>query len=115
MSQPVAENTISTTPQHSRALKNLGRHLDRTFELWNIKNPGWNVKIQRSFIFTGSLLLIALWPQHDLAINFLILSVSWLLLALTERSVPFWLLMLHMQFNIAWLFQMVNLSLRVWS
>lgn len=115
MPQTAVENTAAATPQHSRALKNLGRHLDRTFELWNLKNPGWKIKIQRSLIFTGSLLLIALWPQHDLVVNLLILSVSWLFLALTDQSVPFWLLMLHMQFNIAWLFQLVNLTLRVWT
>lgn len=96
-------------------LCNLGRHLEETFALWNVQQPTWRTRLLRSTIFTFSLAIIAFWPFHNVSTNLAILISSWLLLALTDRRVPSLLLMLHMQFNIALLFQLVNFSLRFWS
>ena len=96
-------------------LCNLGRHLEQTFALWEINRPAWRTRLLRSGIFTFSLAIIAFWPFHDIGANLSILVSAWLLLALTDHRVPSLFLMLHMQFNIALLFQLVNFSLRFWS
>lgn len=90
---------------------NLGRHLERTFELWGIKKPSPGIKAKRSLIFLSCLLIIALWPISNLFSNFLIILLSWIVLSLTEKPVNHWLLMLNIQFNIAWLFYLVNFLL----
>jgi len=98
-----------------QTLRNLGRHLEETFALWNVQQPTWRTRLLRSTIFTFSLAIIAFWPFHNFSTNLAILISAWLLLGLTDRRVPSLLLMLHMQFNIALLFQLVNFSLRFWS
>ncbi len=96
-------------------LCNLGRHLEQTFALWDIKQPNWQTRLLRSSIFTFSLAIIAFWPFHNVSTSLAILISAWLLLALTDRRIPSLFLMLHIQFNIALLFQLVNFSLRFWS
>lgn len=89
-------------------MTNLARHLDRTFDLWNLKNPDTGTKAKRTLIFLSSLLIIALWPVDRLLINLLLIILVWLLLAITNKPVNRWILMFNMELNIAWLFYMVN-------
>ena len=79
-----------------QTLRNLGRHLEETFALWNVQQPTWQTRLLRSSIFTFSLAIIAFWPFHNVSTSLAILISAWLLLALTDRRVPSLLLMLHM-------------------
>jgi len=97
--------------QLPKSILNLGNHIEQTFSLWNIQNPKWNIRIRRSAIFAGCLFLIAIWPKDNVIENFLIIILSWSLLSMTEKQIPHWLLMLNIQFNLAWLFQIINSGL----
>lgn len=92
-------------------LNNLSQHLERTFELWSVKKPSVKIKLKRSLIFLSCLLVITLWPVNNLFSNFMIIALAWTVLSITEKPVNHWLLMLNIQFNIAWLFYLVNFFL----
>lgn len=89
-------------------LKNIQAHMERTFELWNKKHPDNKIKIYRSFLFLCCLTFIVIWPWQNILGNITIIILGWILLGITPQKIPYWLLMLHMQFNIAWIYSFVN-------
>ncbi len=88
---------------------NLRNHLERTFDLWSLKNPSTRIRLQRSGIFISSLLITVYWPIASLLTNFLILSLAWITLALTIKPVSRWLLMINIMLNISWLYHLMRL------
>ena len=112
MSQPKATTSKSHRLHHLAFLiNNLGQHLDHTFELWSIKSPSLQTRLTRSLIFVSCLLIITLWPLENILNNGIIIVLAWIVLGLTKKPVNHWLLMLNIQFNIAWLFYLVNACL----
>lgn len=90
---------------------NLEKHLLHSFDLWVIKNPPIQTRLKRTFIFITALLATIYWPITDLLIQFILLSLAWIMLSLTNKNINRWLLMFNIMLNITWLYLMVRFSL----
>jgi hypothetical protein len=90
---------------------NLEKHLLRAFDLWVVKNPPALLQAKRSLIFITALLATIYWPITDLFTQFLVLSIAWIILSLTNQNVNRWLLLFHIMLNITWLYLLVRFSL----
>lgn len=91
---------------------NLQKHLERTFDLWNIKKPDLKTQLKRSSIFLAALLTTIFWPINDPIITGTLLTLAWIMLALINKPVLRYLLLLNLMLDIRYLFELTNYFLR---
>lgn len=94
---------------------NLENHMLRTFDLWVIKKPSTKIQIKRSLIFTTALIASIYWPIQNLFIQFILLSLAWTMLAMTNQKISRWLLLFNLMLNIIWIYLLMQFLLNTIS
>jgi hypothetical protein len=88
---------------------NLEKHFERSCDLWTHKDPTLQQRLIRSAIFVCALLCTIFWPIHDIIVNVTLLLLVWIILSLTSKPVPRFLLMLNLMMNLAVLYSIIRL------
>lgn len=90
--------------------QNLGKHIFRSFDLWDVKTVTRDIKLERSLIYVGAILGTIYWPISDQVTNSVLLIITWILLSLTSRNLPRLFLLFFIMLNIRALFEIINYS-----
>lgn len=88
---------------------NIQNQLEAAFALWNIKNPSTGTQILRSFYFLSALIITIFWPIQDLLINFIMVTICWLMASLSSKTAPRFLLLLLIMLTITFLFHGIQI------